>query len=250
MVFRGFIMLKSNNTICGKLISSLKPNSEKKVELICDNCGFITQTSYANYTNCQKKNNNNGLTKCRSCATKENGKKRIGKPAHNKGKKYPNLSKENSSCWKGGQYKSFDGYTMIHVKSGHSNCGWNSYKKRHRVVIEENIGRKLSKEDVVHHIDGNKQNDDLENLYLTNSSGHKDAHYSLMLIGYELYRNKLINFENGKYVAHDKLREFLEHPEEDNQKPSLDGDIPEGSTTRDESILDNNISTSAGLPNK
>lgn len=44
-----------------------------------------------------------------------------------------------------------------------------------------------------------------------------------------------------------KLRELGETPEVDNTEPSLNGDILEGVTTRGESQVDNNSSTSAGL---
>ena len=46
--------------------------------------------------------------------------------------------------------------------------------------------------------------------------------------------------------AHLKSCELLETPEEDNQQPSLSGDTLEGSTTRNESHVDNNFPTSAG----
>ncbi len=39
-------------------------------------------------------------------------------------------------------------------------------KQVHRIVMEEHLGRKLRKEEVVHHIDGNKSNNDINNLML------------------------------------------------------------------------------------
>ncbi|MHA1343585.1 MAG: HNH endonuclease signature motif containing protein [Promethearchaeota archaeon] len=47
----------------------------------------------------------------------------------------------------------------------------------HRVVVEKAIGRYLKKKEVVHHIDGNKQNNNLYNLFLCKSeTEHRQVH--------------------------------------------------------------------------
>lgn len=46
----------------------------------------------------------------------------------------------------------------------------------HRVVVERMIGRKLTSKDVVHHIDGNKQNNDPSNLKVMTHSEHLSEH--------------------------------------------------------------------------
>lgn len=83
--------------------------------------------------------------------------------------------------------------------------------------MEKFLGRKLEPFEEVHHIDGNKLNNNLENLALLDSASHKGTHYSLQTIGYDLVKSGLVVFdkESSKYVAHDKLRELLEHPEKD-----------------------------------
>ena len=43
---------------------------------------------------------------------------------------------------------------------------WGSYVAVHRLVMEEHLGRYLTKEEVVHHKDGNPANNDLSNLEL------------------------------------------------------------------------------------
>ena len=47
-------------------------------------------------------------------------------------------------------------------------CWWNDDKDylEHRKVLEEHLGRKLKSEEIVHHIDGDKQNNDLNNLQI------------------------------------------------------------------------------------
>lgn len=48
--------------------------------------------------------------------------------------------------------------------------------RKHRFVMEEFIGRSLSKNELVHHIDGNRQNNDIENLKIVTRSEHKKLH--------------------------------------------------------------------------
>lgn len=40
------------------------------------------------------------------------------------------------------------------------------FVRQHRYVMEEHIGRKLEKSEDVHHVDGNKQNNEIENLQI------------------------------------------------------------------------------------
>lgn len=228
-------MLVGDKTIDGTLISELTPGSEKKVKLNCDKCGKITTTTYHNYRSAQDNNGNTGKTQCRSCATKKSGKQRRGKPAWNKGKLFPPDKKgSNHSSWKGGKYIDAHGYVMIHCHNPNAKSKWEHYKKEHVSVMETNLKRSLEKKEVVHHIDGDKQNNKIENLALLSGHiEHQSVHQSLQNIGYSLIKNGFIKFDHGtkSYVADLKLREFLEQPDEANQKPSQDGDILEGSTT-------------------
>jgi len=47
----------------------------------------------------------------------------------------------------------------------------------HRYLIEQSLGRKLQSDEVVHHIDGNKQNNSLDNLKVMSRSEHSKIHY-------------------------------------------------------------------------
>jgi hypothetical protein len=44
-----------------------------------------------------------------------------------------------------------------------------TYKLVHRWVMEKNIGRKLKPTEVIHHRDGNKRNNSIDNLELFSS---------------------------------------------------------------------------------
>jgi hypothetical protein len=76
---------------------------------------------------------------------------------------------EKHYAWKG---KTVDkaGYILIHCK-GHPNARKHThYVFEHRLVMEESIGRYLLPNEVVHHLDGNKQNNAIENLQLFQSN--------------------------------------------------------------------------------
>lgn len=61
------------------------------------------------------------------------------------------------------------------------------YKSEHKLIMETKLGRKLRKEEVVHHIDGNKTNNSLDNLQLMTRSEHSSHHAK------ENYKSRKIN---------------------------------------------------------
>lgn len=46
----------------------------------------------------------------------------------------------------------------------------------HRLVMEEHLGRSLGINDIIHHIDGDKRNNDISNLKLMTRSEHSSMH--------------------------------------------------------------------------
>jgi hypothetical protein len=57
------------------------------------------------------------------------------------------------------------------------NNGKRVVQYEHRYLMEKKIGRELKAEEVVHHVDGNKKNNDLSNLILfENDREHKKHH--------------------------------------------------------------------------
>lgn len=185
--------------------SGLSKGSEKRVKVKCDSCGNESETTYSNYFHSQEKRAWPLTTYCRSCVCKLSANARRGKPAHNKGKKLPPSKKgENHPSWKGGRYVSSDGYLMVRKKTG--GRGWQGYQKEHTILIENKIGRKLLENEVIHHIDGNKQNNNLTNLWLTTGDAHKNAHNSLQKVGFELFQAGILGFDksSGTYFLRDK----------------------------------------------
>ncbi len=70
------------------------------------------------------------------------------------------LKGKDSPNWKGGREITKDGYISL----------WISKDERvleHRKVMEDHLGRKLTRSEVVHHINGNNADNRLSNLELT-----------------------------------------------------------------------------------
>ena len=96
--------------------------------------------------------------------------------------------------WKGGKYRNLrDGYWMI-FKPEHPNANHKGYVSEHRLVMSEKLKRPLKKDEVVHHIDGDKGNNKIDNLQIMTMGG-RNKYHGIPLIcpkcGYELKQNFL-----------------------------------------------------------
>ena len=75
--------------------------------------------------------------------------------------------------WKGGQWIDNYGYRNIWMPN-HPNTTSKGYIKEHRLVMEKKLDRYLTKKEVVHHKNGIKNDNRIENLQLfANNAEHK-----------------------------------------------------------------------------
>jgi len=76
--------------------------------------------------------------------------------------------------WRGG-IKNNNGYVMVYQPK-HPHCDQQGYVRQHRLVMEEDLGRLLEKDEVVHHINGNRADNVIENLQLLSKKEHDLIH--------------------------------------------------------------------------
>ena len=126
---------------------------------------------------------------CKTCGKQTNNYKYCSR-------KCINFKGENNPAWKNGQ--SYVGKYIIIKVVNHPHAN-NGYVYAHRLVMEGHIGRYLTSEEIVHHIDGNTHNNLIDNLELTNRSIHISRH--MMGNKYRLGKepsNKRINNESSE----------------------------------------------------
>jgi len=73
---------------------------------------------------------------------------------------------ENSCHWKGGRYVSVRGYVEVAISPDdlYSPMSFHGRIKEHRLIVARSLGRCLSGWEIVHHKNGNRQDNRLENL--------------------------------------------------------------------------------------
>lgn len=98
----------------------------------------------------------------------------------------------NNPAWKGGRHVDSRGYVtvvvddddeigmaMVRAKPSHTKYGW-CHIHEHRLVMAHHLGRPLDRGEVVHHINGNRTDNRIENLSLVASRAEhaRALHYA------------------------------------------------------------------------
>ena len=141
---------------------------------VCMNCNKI-MAKPSNYSIRQWDNKKYCSRKCGS--TSPNHKNFVKGHKHSETTK-EKLSKqklaEKNPRWKGGRFSDGHGYIV-------NSIGNSARRLEHRVVMEKHIGRKLDKLEHVHHINGIKDDNRIDNLIILT----KSEHHKLHKIGYK-----------------------------------------------------------------
>jgi hypothetical protein len=131
----------------------------------CKDCGKILKENRANF--------------CRSCSKKGKRNPMFGRQALN---------------FKGGT-KNKDGYRLYSKKM---NGTW-KLVYAHRFIMEQFLGRKLKRNEIIHHKDGNKLNNEISNLEIMTQVQHLNLHKPALKYKCNNFRNK-----NGRFIKNKK----------------------------------------------
>jgi len=99
-----------------------------------------------------------------------------------RGKNHPN--------WKGGKIRMRGEYILIY-KPNHPRANCQSYVFKHRLVMEKKLGRYLTKDEIVHHQNGIKDDNSPENLFLETRNTHPKGYAGGYREGYKIAMSKM-----------------------------------------------------------
>lgn len=77
---------------------------------------------------------------------------------------------EGNKQWRGGKYRDGNGYVYVSGMHHHPNSARNGSIAEHRLIMTEMLGRPLRQNENVHHINGVRDDNRIENLELWSSS--------------------------------------------------------------------------------
>jgi len=101
-----------------------------------------------------------------------------------RGRHGKHASGAKNARWNTGRIITSQGYVTVRVAKDHHRAwgpthGRHRYAYEHDLIAEEKIGRRLLDDELVHHIDGNRQNNEPANLAVETRSDHAREHGSV-----------------------------------------------------------------------
>lgn len=166
-----------------------KREKAKKTKIICQYCGkeFELKSSETRVKEnkvhyCSAECRNNGMKKgkilkCKYC-----------------GEKFYTTRHDFCSRKCAKEYRKENYKHKLYIENGYICRYINGYNKKgnvkeHRYIMEQYLGRKLKSNEVVHHIDGNRENNDIKNLQVMTRGEHSKLHREKELLqGKKLFK--------------------------------------------------------------
>ena len=153
-----------------------KRERARKVKLVCRSCGKEFELNA-----CETRVKENKVHYC-SAKCRDEGRK-SGKVIACKqcGKQFYSIRNDFCSQKCARDYRSANMDHKTYMENGYLVKFENGYNKKgnvklHRAVMEEKLGRRLTPDEVVHHKDGNKLNNDISNLEVMSRGDHSRLH--------------------------------------------------------------------------
>lgn len=174
----------------------------RRVVLKCEICGGTREV------NCTKRIQESLTHPCKPCTAARTGKANSGKTAYNAGSR-----KVFSECSVGKPYVNASGYTEVYVGNAFDKKERrDKYRLLHRLVAEVKSGGTLARHSLVHHVDGDKKNNNPDNLYVCESKAiHQDIHTQLESLSMQLVKSGVIQFDHSSGLYHmPHLEEILD----------------------------------------
>ena len=89
------------------------------------------------------------------------------------------LKGNKNGNWKGGVHNRSDGYVLIRIGVIPRKNKGTRYRLQHRIVMEQHLGRTLLRSEIIHHINGIKNDNRIENLKVMTQAEHAKQDYEL-----------------------------------------------------------------------
>lgn len=150
--------LRKVYNFCSQRVEFIPSNGKRRMTIArtCLQCKTTERVQVMIIRGCIKVGNLSGL--CKSCSRHLSHSMPKGEASHN---------------WKGGRRETPHGYIMIHCPD--HPCAQNDYVFEHRLVMEQKLGRLLLPTETIHHKNGIKDDNRIENLELW-TKNHSDGH--------------------------------------------------------------------------
>lgn len=170
-----------------KLGKVFKKKSKPKLVIVlkCDGCG--SEFVRSGHALAPHRRNNKHKHFCDSCKDPAVFME-LGREKYNEAMSQRVGERQVDSC----------GYMTVYVRNTHPYSeGYCGRVREHILVMENHLKRALEKGEVVHHIDGDKLNNVIENLDLCTVQEHNACHGATEALVFELYRRGLVGYDRS-----------------------------------------------------